>query len=179
MYNGQITFPTERLNLIPVNLQLINAELKSPSLLASMLNAEVSPEWPPGDYDENAQLYFQDQLQKFGSQLDGWLNWYAVTKTTGSTKPALIAAGGFMGAPSENGEVEIGYSVIESYRHNGYAAEIVHALIDIARNDGRVKYITARTTDNNSASQAVLEKLKFVNTGTKDSDGNRIYKLIL
>jgi len=180
MQNGHILiFPTERLNLIPMNLQLIRAELKSSALLASLLNAEISQEWPPGDYDINAQLYFLDQLEKHGDELNGWLNWYAVTKQTINQPSRLIAAGGFMGAPSEDGEVEIGYSVIKSYRNKGYATELIQGLINIACRDKRVRKIIAKTTENNSASQAVLEKLKFINTGTKDPDNNRVYRLIL
>jgi RimJ/RimL family protein N-acetyltransferase len=172
-------YSTKRLDLIASTLELVTADLKSQNLLALMLNAVVTPEWPPGDYDKYAMEYFRTQFIKGGKELTGWLGWYAVKKASGKQPAVLIASGGFFGPPSELGEVEIGYSVVPSCRKQGYAAEIINALVDIAAGDSRMKRIIARTTKSNIASRAVLEKTGFKYTGSCDSDGNILFEKIL
>jgi [ribosomal protein S5]-alanine N-acetyltransferase len=178
--NKQIqAYSTERLELIATSLVHINSELNSPNLLAQILNVEISTEWPPGEYDRNAQEYFRDQLKKRGEDLVGWLNWYAVKRASEKQPAILIAAAGYFGPPSEYGDVEIGYSVIPSYQGKGYATEIVQALVEIAKKDSRVKRIVARTTDSNKASCIVLEKTGFINVGSCDSENNILFEKII
>lgn len=180
MMNKKIkSYSTERLELIAATLEHINAELKSPNLLAQILNVEVSSEWPPGEYDKNAQEYFRDQLIKCGEDLVGWLSWYAIKRASEKQSAVLIAAGGYFGPPSETGEVEIGYSVVPSYRRKGYATEFVQALVDMAKKDSRVKRIVARTTDSNKASCIVLEKVGFINVGSLDAENNMLFEKII
>jgi len=178
MNNKIKSYHTERLELIAATLEHINAELNDINLFASMLNAEVSPEWPPGEYDKNAQEYFRDLLLKGGDDLAGWLGWYAIKPSDENKAAVLIGAGGYFGPPSETGELEIGYSVIPSYQNKGYATEIVKALVDIAANDSRVKRISARTTDSNKASCKVLAKNGF-NSISRDLENNIRYEKIL
>jgi RimJ/RimL family protein N-acetyltransferase len=179
MMNNKIkSYRTERLELIAATLEHINAELNDLNLFASMLNAEVSPEWPPGEYDKNAQEYFRDLLIKGGEDLTGWLGWYAIKPPEEKQTAVLIGAGGYFGPPSEIGEIEIGYSVIPSYQKKGYATEIVRALVDIASKDSLVKRISARTTDSNKASCTVLEKNGF-KCSSRDLENNILYEKIL
>lgn len=152
---------TERLDLIASNLELITAELCSNIELEKLINAKVSQNWPPGEYNRNAQEYFRDQFALYGNELTGWLGWYAVKRALRNKPAELIAAAGFFGLPDEYGDVEIGYSVEDQYQGKGYATEIVDALVKIAANDKRVKRVIARTSDNNKASVKVLEKAGF------------------
>jgi RimJ/RimL family protein N-acetyltransferase len=179
MRNKEIrSYHTERLELIPATLEHINAELNDLNLFATLLNAEVSPEWPPGEYDKNAQEYFRDLLIKGGENLAGWLGWYAIKPPEEKQSAVLIGAGGYFGPPSDTGEIEIGYSVVPSYQKKGYATEIVKALVDIANTDSRVKRILARTTDSNNASCTVLEKNGF-KLVSRDLENNILYEKIL
>lgn len=162
MVNSEIrSYHTERLILIAATLEHINAELNDLNYFASLLNAEVSPEWPPGEYDKDAQEYFRDLLIKGGEDLEGWLGWYALKPPDENQSAVLIGAGGYFGPPSEIGEIEIGYSVMPSFQNKGYATEMVRALVEIALKDSRVKKISARTTVSNKASCKVLEKNGF------------------
>ena len=61
-------------------------------------------------------------------------------------------------------EYSIGYSVKKDYWGNGYAVEMVHALIDFARELG-IKSITAPVAKENKASNRVMEKCGFVING--------------
>jgi RimJ/RimL family protein N-acetyltransferase len=178
MNNNIKSYHTERLELIAATLEHINAELNDLNFFASMLNAEVNPEWPPGEYDKNAQEYFRDLLLKGGEDLVGWLGWYAIKPSNENRPAVLIGAGGYFGPPSESGEIEIGYSVVPSYQKKGYATEIVKALVEIAGKDSRVKRISARTTDSNKASCTVLEKNGF-KLVSRDLEHNILFEKIL
>lgn len=156
---------TERLVLISATAEQIEAELESREKFAAVINAEVPEGWPPGEYDKNAQEFFLKLLSEKDQDSGGWYNWYALLKQEAPGKPIAIGAGGCTGQPDETGNVEIGYSVIPSYRGKGYATEFMNALIMRAFSDLRVKRIIAHTTPENKASCRVLEKLGFTNTG--------------
>jgi RimJ/RimL family protein N-acetyltransferase len=70
-----------------------------------------------------------------------------------------IGGGGFKGHP--HGDcVEIGYGLAPSARGNGYAAEAVVALLDIAADNG-VSRVLAGTVLDNGASQRSLTRAGF------------------
>ena len=71
----------------------------------------------------------------------------------------------------EDGKVEIGYGVAEDWRGNGYATEAVSALVDWAMKRPGVLMVTAETEPSNIASQRVLEKAGFVQTGKAGAEG--------
>lgn len=171
MSNSKIlSYSTKRLKLIASTLEHLAAELESPFKLSELLNAKVTSEWPPGEYDREATEYFYGQFLEKGTDLIGWLGWYAIQPALEGEIDILIAAGGFFGPPSETGEVEIGYSVIPSFQGNGFATEIVKALVEIAWNDTRVKRIIAHTNNSNEASKNVLNKAGFNKISPADDE---------
>jgi RimJ/RimL family protein N-acetyltransferase len=96
-------------------------------------------------------------------------NWMMVA---GSEVVGLI---GFHRAPSEAGEVEIGYNVAPSRRRRGYATAAVAALIELAAADARIETIVAGTDPANVASQRALERNGFQTTG-RSADGDLRWK---
>ena len=118
-------FSTDRIDLVASTLDHLLAELDSSEHLASMLNAEIGPGWPPGEYDRGAQEFFRDRLIDGGEKVVGWYGWYAMKRAHAGQPAAVVAAAGFFGPPDEAGVVEIGYSVVESFQKQGYATEIV------------------------------------------------------
>ena len=54
----------------------------------------------------------------------------------------------------------VGYTVRKDYWGNGYAVEMVNALIDFARNQG-IYFITAPVAQENKASNRVMQKCGF------------------
>ena len=162
---------TKRLDLVSATLEHISAELKSPEQLALILGAVVSPDWPPGQYDRSAQEYFRDRLQEDEQNNAGWYTWYAITREQPAT---VVGAGGYLGPPNDIGEVEIGFSVMPSWRRQGYATELVEALISNAFADGRVSKIIAHTTLQNHESRSVLFRTGFKRMDTtNDKDDIR------
>lgn len=72
----------------------------------------------------------------------------------------------FKGEPDANGEVEIGYGTYPDFEGNGYMTEAVGRITEWAFTQEQVKTILAQTDPANRASQRILEKNKFVLSGT-------------
>ncbi len=167
---------TSRLELVPATYEHHCAELVSPEHLGSLLNVTVEKGWPPGEYDRSAQEFFRDKLREDNQVNAEWFCWYAIRKGEGLAS-SLIGAGGFIGPPNNQGEVMIGFSIMSSWRGQGYATEFVSALIARALKDSRVKIIIARTNACNAASRKVLQKNGFIQSGIVDIDGNQEFDL--
>jgi RimJ/RimL family protein N-acetyltransferase len=165
---------TPRLDLVPARLAALDAELRSPAELAAVLGAEVPGDWPPGEYDLSAIRYFRDHLAADPDAAE-WYAWYALLRPTDTGRPTLVAAAGFFGPPDDGGSVEIGYSVVPAFAGQGFATEIVRALVDHAFASGRVRRILAHTTAGNSGSVKVLEHAGFVYVGPGRDNGTVEY----
>ncbi len=161
--------------MVPAGPEHIYAELESPSNLARILNVEIEAGWPPGEYDRGAQEFFLNALNEGGTEATGWYAWYAIRRSTSGKLPVLIGAAGYLGPPNEAGSVEIGFSVMPSWRGQGYASEIAEFLTGNAFADSRVTMITAHTSDQNPASCRVLEKAGFKRTGDVENTGSVCY----
>ena len=142
---------------------MLRAEIDDHVELARILSASVPDNWPP-ETTIDALPFFLDSVESSPDQI-GWFGWYALTTKTIANETAwLIGGGGFMGPPND-GEIQIGYSVIDQYQRQGYATEMVNALINWAfAQSGCVRAI-AETEWSNPASARVLEKIGFVSAG--------------
>ena len=76
-------------------------------------------------------------------------------------KDSMIVIGdaGFKGKPNANGEVDIGYSIIEKEQEKGYGFETAKKLTDWAFSQREVHFVTASCSINNIASARILEKI--------------------
>lgn len=77
----------------------------------------------------------------------------------------VIGSIGFHGRPDERGTVEVGYRVDPDHRRQGVATEVVRALFDWANREHGVTRFRAATAPDNLASQAVLARFGFRQTG--------------
>lgn len=168
---------TNRLDLIPAALEHVSAELEDPQRLASILNARIEPGWPPGEYDRGAQEFFRERLKEGGAHAAGWYSWYAVRRADDAHPSVLVGAAGYFGPPNENGEVEIGLSVMPVWQGKGFATEIIKALIENAFNDSRVRTIIAHTTTSNVASCRALEKCAFRRVHEDETSGDICFEI--
>lgn len=166
---------TERLELVPATVALLEADLESHAKLASVLNAQVPESWPPGEYDAPAMRYFRDRLTE-DPDAAPWYGWYVLSRPTSQRPRTLIGAGGFFGPPGADGIIEIGYSVARDFKRRGYATEFVRALVDHAFATGQVRRIVARTTAENPGSIRVLERAGFQFAGAGQEPGSVQYK---
>ena len=147
---------TPRLRLIPATRAMIAAELAGPEALAQALGAEVPPDWPPEYHDTEVLRFWDEQLTRPGAA--GWWIYYAVATESG-TSPMVVGSVGYKGPPAD-GVVEIGYSVIPSWRRRGLATEASRALIEAAWEQGAQEVI-AHTLAHLEPSIGVLRKLGF------------------
>ena len=176
--SNSIKISTNRLELVAATLDHVCAELESPERLASLLSVEVEPGWPPGEYDRGAQEFFQDRLREGGTAVIGWYGWYAIRRGSPNQSSVLVGAGGYLGPPSESGEVEIGLSVVPAWQGLGYATELVEALVVNAFADLRVRKVTAHTTPQNLTSCRLLEKSGFRSVGIDEESGSIRFEIL-
>src|SRR5476649_1333458 len=105
-------------------------------------------------------------------------------RTAGSRGSWLVVADnevvglcGYKQAPTEDGKVEIGYGIAKCRRNRGFASRAVNAMLAFAHRDPAVSSVVAATSVSNEASQSVLERNGFEQTGTSDDpeDGTLIW----
>src|SRR5690349_8386060 len=169
---------TPRLDLIAATLAHVEAELESPSRLGSLLGAEIPDGWPPGEYDRDAQEFFRECLERGGDEVVGWYGWYAIRRSDAASSARVVGAGGFLGPPTPEGEVEIGYSLLPETRGQGYATELVRALLEHAFTHLDVQRIVAHTAEGNEASAAVLTRAGFSPAGRGAEPGSLRFEIL-
>ena len=86
----------------------------------------------------------------------------------------VVACCNFKGNP-ENRSVEIGYGVSPLHWGKGVGTAAALFLVDLARKSNRVDVVVANISADNYASQRVVSKLGFINTGhVIDSYGEKL-----
>jgi RimJ/RimL family protein N-acetyltransferase len=85
----------------------------------------------------------------------------------------VIGHAGFHAAPDEAGMVEMGYTVFEEYRRQGYGRATAQALIKESFQHPEVSTVRASISPDNLPSLKLLEPLGFTQTGEQwdDEDG--------
>lgn len=81
---------------------------------------------------------------------------------------AVVGSAGFIGPPGEDGEVELGYGIVEERRNRGYATEAAAALVGWALEQPGVERVVARSEVSNDASTRVLEKIGLTRAGADE-----------
>lgn len=147
---------TPRLILRPATVPLLRAELAGNRALAAALGAVVPDGWPPGQHTLDAVRFFLSNPHLLE---EGWADYYVLAAATAHSPATLVCSIGYQGQPA-GGRVEVGYSVVESWRRRGIATEAVGALVDRAREHG-MRAVLAHALPHNAASIAVLTKSKF------------------
>ncbi|MDQ6930593.1 MAG: GNAT family N-acetyltransferase [Candidatus Eremiobacteraeota bacterium] len=140
---------------------MLEAELRDPALLGTILEAKIPGDWPPGDYDRGAIEFLLRETTNGGPEKQGWLSWYAIRTAVGDDPATLVGAGGYFGPPDARGQVEIGFSISKAWQRQGFATELVRALLWRAAESGRVRFVRAHTLPGNAASIAVLRSSGF------------------
>lgn len=118
---------TERLDLIPVTLELVEADLHRRDELPALIRAEIGEGWPPPLVDVAAMEWMKRVVQA-DPVLGGWTAWYWILREPRRT---LIGMSGFK-SRSVNGEVELGCGTLPVYQRRGFASEAVNAMTEWA-----------------------------------------------
>lgn len=168
----------ERLKLVAFDARLAGLQSRAPAAFFEALGVQSEASWPPELMDQSAMDWCEEQL-KAQPGSEGWYFWAFIWPAFMSGMDRLVGGGGFKGPPDQNGVVEIGYSMLVSFREQGLATEAVNALIDWAFASGQVREVIAETLPHLIASQRVLEKTGFVETGFREEDGMKILRFAL
>lgn len=148
---------TSRLRLIAMTDRLARLQIEDRPAFFKALGVCEEPAWPPQLMDEGAMRWLSDELSRHPDHA-GWYNWIYVSPSLNR----LMGVGGFKGAPDRHGVVEIGYSMLISFREQGLATEGVTALLDWAYAHKSVTSVIAQTKSDRNPSHRVLEKAGFV-----------------
>lgn len=149
------------------------------TLIQQLLNNEITEysttEWLTED-NRTLITWMHEELYAFFPPKIGFTSWIFIEKDSNQ----VIGDGGYKGNPTSNGEVEIGYEVLQSKRQKGYATEAINALIDWGITQPEVKCITAKCHYENTPSQNLLEKLQFAFIGEDQEETEmEIYHLYI
>lgn len=149
---------TSRLILVRCSLDHLTAFLRDPAELAALLNVTIPPDFPvfPGGF-----AYWVDRLAAEPIHAD-WNQWLFVERT----QRVVVGDGGFYGAPSAEGEVEIGYAILPAYQGQGLATEAASGLVTWAFQHPAVTAVRATTLASGTTSIRVLTKLGMQAIGT-------------
>lgn len=169
---------TDRLKLIALDARLAGLQSRAPAAFFEALNVQSEASWPP-DFMESASMDAAEDLLKVHPEQVGWYFWAFVWPGFVGGMDRLVGGGGFKGPPNEQGQIEIGYSMLVSFREQGLATEAVNALVNWAFASGQVSEVVADTLPHLIASQRVLEKTGFVEVGTREENGLKIVRFVL
>jgi RimJ/RimL family protein N-acetyltransferase len=144
--------------LVPAELRLLDAALESDAALAAALGVEVAPGW---NGFPDALRHVRDAVAASPASVE-WGTRFFVDDGT------LVGWGGFKGAPSSDGEIELGYEIAPGLRGRGLATAAVRAMLDVAWAAPEVRSVTAHTLAERNASVRVLEKTGFTHEAEID-----------
>jgi ribosomal-protein-alanine N-acetyltransferase len=149
--------PGDNVRLIPADIELVDAELDDVAMLAQRLGVRVPDDYPPEHHDGSVLRFTREQLARGGQQEGWWLHYIVVD---GADRPTLVGTCGYKGPPRD-GVVEIGYSVVPSWRRQGIATAAVRGLIQHGGARGVTAFV-ADTLPHLEASIGVLRTSGFV-----------------
>jgi RimJ/RimL family protein N-acetyltransferase len=169
---------TERLELVPATPELVRAALAGGEVLGRELAAAVPVTWPPDYLDESALRFTLARLEEGPEQAGWWLHFVLLRgdAATGMGR-TLVGSAGYVGPPSEDGAVEVGYSIVCDHRRRGYASEAVRGLVARASSLPGVERVIAHTFPSLEPSIGVLEACGFRFAGAGPEPGVVRYEL--
>ena len=135
---------TPRLVLVPISVELADAILGG-----DLSGVQAAEGWP----DASILIPFRVAVKR-NVELPGWF----VT-----LDGVVIGDCHTHGAADADGDIEIGYALVEPYRGRGYGTELVEAFSQWLLGQPGIRRVVARhVPTGNTASRRVLERVGFV-----------------
>ncbi len=165
---------TARMCLVPATVELARVEIEDRAAFSHILSATVPANWPPESAADALPWFLQQLLA--APHAVGWFAWYGVRANPAAGASELVAGAGFKGPPCD-GAVEVGYSVLPQHQGQGFATEMVGALVAWAFAQPGVRLVLAQTMDENVASVRLLRRLGFQAAGAGEEPGHTRYEI--
>ncbi|KYF53927.1 hypothetical protein BE08_42405 [Sorangium cellulosum] len=162
------TLTTQRLELTPVSLPLLEAVIRGDRLEAEALSGARFPDaWPGRALVERA---FSSPLDRLRDDPEAFLWGTRLMVTRGQAARVVVGSVVLNGRPDATGTVEIGYGVEGRSQGQGYATEGSRAVLHWTLQQAAVTRVIATTPAWHRASLRVIEKLEMRPAGTLDHD---------
>lgn len=155
---GIANIVTDRLIIIPITYSIACSILKGDNKVFERLGINFNGKWPVKDTLDI--LNFMKDTLSLNDDANGFGVWMVVKKED----MIVIGDAGFKGEPDENGEVEIGFGIIEEEQRKGYGYEAANALMNWASQNGNVIVIKADCLIDNTSSISLLRKCGMCET---------------
>ena len=156
---------TTRLRLVPVTLDAIEAVLDHDKPRAeAIVGAAFPDQWPNDDLVALGFPYSRQALRA-APDIRLWGDSLVLLKD----EPRVVGSVVFHGHPSD-GIAEVAYSIEESSRCRGFAAEAVGACVEWALGHPTIAAVQATTFPWHFASLGVIRRVGMVQVGTRDHD---------
>jgi RimJ/RimL family protein N-acetyltransferase len=156
---------TERLRLVPITLDAIEAVLDHDKTRAeAVVGARFPDQWPNDDLVAIGFPYSRAALRS-----DPATRLWGDSLVLMRDEPRVIGSVVFHGMPA-HGIAEVAYSIEESSRCRGYAVEAVDACVNWALDQPGVNAVQATTFPWHFASLGVIRRVGMVHVGNRDHD---------
>jgi [ribosomal protein S5]-alanine N-acetyltransferase len=168
---------SERLELVSMSPNFIDnllAERRGEAEAAG--NFKLPEGWPDPHDAGFLSLRLRQMRERPETQ-----EWFAYAVVLPDSHRPMIGHAGFHGPPGVNARkapdaVEVGYTIFEPYRRNGYASEAVRALLGWAAAEHGIHRYIASVSPDNEPSLAIVRRLGFVKVGRHwdEEDGEEL-----
>jgi len=156
---------TERLRLVPITLEGIEAVLDRDQARAeALVGARFPPGWPGAPLLDVGFPYSRDAIRA-DPEVRLWGDSLVVLRD----EPRVVGSVVFHGRPSD-GIAEIGYAIEERSRGAGLASEATRACLDWALAQPGITAVQATTFPWHAASLGVIRNLGMRQVATRDHD---------
>ena len=156
---------TPRLRLIPVTLPAIEAVLDHDKARAeAIVGAKFPASWPSDELVVSGFPYSREAIRSDPDKRL-WGDSLVLLKD----EPRVIGSVVFHGHP-DDGVAEVGYSVEESSRSQGYATEATRACVEWALAQPGIEAVQATTFEWHRASLGVIRRIGMHQVGVRDHD---------
>ncbi len=156
---------TDRLKLVPITLDAIEAVLDHDKPRAeAIVGATFPDQWPSDELVVSGFPYSREAIRA-APDVRLWGDSLVLLKD----EPRVVGSVVFHGHPSD-GIAEVGYSIEESSRGRGYATEATRACVDWALAQAGIDAVQATTFDWHLASLGVIRNIGMQQVGVRDHD---------
>jgi RimJ/RimL family protein N-acetyltransferase len=151
---------TDRLRLVVLLPEEVEALIAGDAVGAGR-RAHVSfpPGWPAEREAREGLPWHLRHLRADAAQVP-WRIRVIVERTTG----LVIGSINLKGPPDADGDVEIGWGLVEGWRGRGYALEAATAVMDWVAGQADVTWVSATIPEDNIASQRIAARLGLIRT---------------
>jgi [ribosomal protein S5]-alanine N-acetyltransferase len=159
---------TDRLNLVPMSLELMEAlERGDVESAQQLVGYRIPADWPQV---MGSVLRFRIPLARSRPDAVPLLLLAMVLR---AEPEVVVGRLGFHGPVDEDGMLEIGYEVFPAFRRRGYGREAVSGMFRSAQEDPAVLRFRASVRPDNAPSRNLVTSLGFTEVGSQwdDEDG--------